>query len=186
VNDHVAQVEAIGAATEIAEDAKVLREHLGSDRPWIAAHDLTAPVARIRAHYATQRGSLLALHEQRAEAGRDGLKRRTGFERLGPDAAHRVLRPITEALWDTPVDAIAPRLEQLRDGFSKRLETAEEQANERLDEELQSLDARPVVKVPLSLRGREIETRADLDALLKEIEDRIVEKLEKKQRVRIV
>ena len=41
------------------------------------------------------------------------------------------------------------------------------------------------MRVPISLRGREIDTRADLDALLREIETRIAEKLEKKQRVRI-
>lgn len=184
--EHVAQLEAIGAASEVADDTKTLREHVASERPWIEAHSLEGPVARIREHYKAQRAALLAQHEQRAEAAREAIKRRAGFERLGPDAAHRVLRPIAEAQWETSAEAVAPRLDQLRDGFGRRLEAAEETANARLDEELETLDARPVVKVPLSLRGREIETRADLDALLREIEGRIVEKLEKKQRVRIV
>jgi hypothetical protein len=123
--------------------------------------------------------------EQRAEAARDAIKRRTGFERLGPDASHRVLAPIAKAVWDTTAEAVAPRLEHLRDGFSKRLEEVEEKANEQLDEELEATDKRPIVRVPIVLRGREIDTRADLDALLREIEGRIADKLEKKQRVRI-
>ncbi len=197
VNEHVSQLEALAEAAEatqaaepsaIAGDAKTLREHLALDRPWIEAHSLAGPVSRIREHYAAVRASLLGQHAQRAEAARDTLKRRSGFERLGPDAAHRVLRPITEALWDTSADALAPRLDQLRDGFARRMEAAEETANERLDEELSALDARarPFVRVTLALRGREIETRAELDALLHEIEGRIAEKLEQKQRVRLV
>ncbi len=197
VKEHVAQLEALAEAaegsqapapSEIAGDAKALREHLALERPWIEAHSLSGPVTRVREHYAAVRAALLAQHAQRAEAARDTLKRRSGFERLGPDAAHNVLRPITQALWDTTADALAPRLDQLRDGFARRMEAAEELANERLDEELQALDARarPFVRVTLSLRGREIETRAELDALLHEIEGRIAEKLEQKQRVRLV
>lgn len=186
VNDHVAQLEAIGAAVEIDGDAKTLRDHLASERPWIEAHTLSGPFGRCRDQYRVARGALLAQHEQRAEAARDTIKRRTGFERLGPDAAHRVLRPIGEALWDTSDDAIAPRLEQLRDGFAKRLEAAEELANQRLDEELEGLEARPVVRIEIKLRGRELETPADLVALLREIEGRIGEQLAKNQRVRLV
>jgi hypothetical protein len=43
-----------------------------------------------------------------------------------------------------------------------------------------------VVTVRVNLRGRELETRADLDALLRDVEGLILEKLERNQRVRIV
>lgn len=186
VRDKVSQLEAADAAADIAADAKTLREHLASDRPWIEAQSLAAPVARIHERYLAERASILGQQEHRAEAAREAIKRRSGFERLGPDASHHVLRPITEALWDTTADAIAPRLDQLRDGFPKRLESGEETANARLDDALEVLDARPVVRVAISLRGRVIETRADLDALLREIEGRLREPLEKQKRVRIV
>jgi len=96
-----------------------------------------------------------------------------------------VLRPFTEALWETTAEAIAPRLAQLRDGFPMRLETKTELANERLDEALARIDPRLFVKVQLALQGREIETRADLDTLLRDIDGRISPMLAKKQRVRI-
>jgi hypothetical protein len=186
VNEQVAQLESVGAAADIAADAKTLREHLAAERPWIEAHSLAGPVERILERYRVERTAILGRHELRANAAREALKRRVGFERLGPDAAHHVLRPISEALWDTSADAVAPRLDQLRDGFPKRLEVAEETANARLDDALETLDARPVVQIALSLRNREVETLADLDALLKEIDGRIREPLEQKKRVRIV
>ncbi len=186
VKEHVAQLEAVDAGADVADDAKTLCDHLASERPWIDASSLGVSIDRVQDRYGSSRRDLLASHEKQAEATREKIKRRAGFERLGPDAAHDVLRPIAAALWDTTADAIAPRLDQLRDGFTQRLAGAEDVANERLDEALEGLDARPVVRVEVILRGREIETREELDALLREIEQRILEKLEKKQRVRLV
>ena len=100
--------------------------------------------------------------------------------------AHRVLRPITEALWDTTPEALAPRLEQLRDGFPGRLARAKEEANDRLDQERNKRVERPVVKVDLHLRGRELESPEQIEALLRELEERLLPLLKTKQRVRIV
>ncbi len=186
LKEHAGQLEAIDSGAEVADDVKTLRTHVGSERPWVDASALHPAVDRIRDRYRSSRGDLLASHEKRAEAARESIKRRAGFERLGPDAAHDVLRPIAAALWDTTPDAVAPRLDQLRDGFPQRLAGAEDIANERLDEALEALEARPVVRVEMSLRGREIATKEELAALLREIEQRILEKLAKNQRVRLV
>jgi hypothetical protein len=185
VSEHLAQLDALGAAAEVEADAKALREHLALERPWIDARTLEAPTAHLREHYVAQRKALLGAQEREAEAARSALKRTPGFERLGPDAMHRVLRPITEAAWDTTADAVAPRLVELRDGFARRLAEAKEVADERLVEELQSLGGKPIVPLAISLRGRTIESRADLDALLREIEARITERLAKNERVRL-
>jgi hypothetical protein len=74
----------------------------------------------------------------------------------------------------------------MQDGIPARLARGEAEASERLDQERQKLDERPVVKVDLHLRDREIETGAELDALLKELKARLAPMVEKNQRVRLV
>src|SRR5690606_9422054 len=98
----------------------------------------------------------LGNQEQEAEAAKERVKSRQGFERLEADQVHRVLRPLAQAVWDTPDDAVAPSLAELRDQFPMRLRAAEEEADELLDRELEKLDEQVVIKVPLSLRGREL------------------------------
>ena len=185
VSEHLAQLDVLGAAGDVEADAKALREHLALERPWIDARTLEAPTAHLREHYVAQRKALLGAQEREAEAARSALKRTPGFEKLGPDAMHRVLRPITEAASDTTVDAVAPRLVELRDGFARRLAEKMAAAEDQLVSELQSLGGQPIVPVSISLRGRTIESRADLDALLREIDARISERLAKNERVRL-
>jgi len=188
LNERVAQLEAVGDVADVADAVETLRKQLASDRPWIDVGVLVPLMDRIAVQYQATRKSLLAREELEAEAVRQEIKRRPGFEGLDPDQAHRVLRPITEAMWETTPEAIAPRLEQLRDGFSARLMRAKEEANDRLDQERQKDEPKrvPTVKVDLRLEGRELETPAQLAALLKEIETRIGPLLADKKRVRIV
>jgi len=155
LNDPFAQLVEIEEAGEVAADAKAIAEHLDGARPWIDAQTLAGPTTRILAHYAARRAALLSVHERRAELG----ARRSSDAR-----ASRSSGPTTRT-W--------------------RLETKTELANERLDEALARIDPRLFVKVQLALQGREIETRADLDTLLRDIDGRISPMLAKKQRVRI-
>ncbi len=186
--EHIAQLEAVGAVADVADAAENLRTQLASDRPWMDTRALIPPMERITSQYRATRKSLLAREEVEAEAVRQEIKRRPGFEVLDPDQAHRVLRPLTEAMWETTPEAIAPRLEQLLDGFSARLVRAKDEANDRLDQERQKDEPKPVptVKVELRLQGRELETPAQLEGLLREIETRIGPLLAEKKRVRIV
>lgn len=188
LHEQAAQLEAIGAVADVADAVESLRAHLASDRPWIDVSTLGPAIIRITQQYQATRKSLLAQEELDAEAVRQEIKRRPGFEWLDPDQAHRVLRPITEAMWETSPRAIAPRLEQIRDGFSTRLSRAKEDANDRLDQERQKDEGKRMatVKVELRLQGRELETPAQLEVLLKEIETRIGPLLADKKRVRIV
>ncbi len=188
LQEHATQLESVGAAADVADAAEALRTQLGSERPWMETRWLMAPIERITSQYRATRRSLLSREELDAEAVRQEIKRRPGFELLDPDQAHRVLRPVTEAMWETTPEAIAPRLEQLRDGFSTRLTRAKEEANDRLDQERQRDAPKvvPTVKVELRLQGRELETPAQLEALLREIETRIGPLLAEKKRVRIV
>ncbi|HZF47702.1 MAG TPA: BREX system P-loop protein BrxC [Polyangiaceae bacterium] len=186
LTEHAAQLEAVGALADVTEDVERLRTHLASERPWVDAPTLMGSIERITSQYRATRKSLLGSHEVEAEAARQEIKRRQGFELLNPDQAHRVLRPITEALWETSPEAVAPRLDQLRDGFPGRLARAKEEANDRLDQERNKREERPVVKVDLHLRGRELESPEQIEALLRELEERLLPLLKTKQRVRIV
>jgi hypothetical protein len=186
LTEHAGQLEAVGALADVAGDAERLRAQLASERPWMDAQALATPVERITAQYRATRVSLLGEHEQEGETARQEIKRRQGFELLGPDQAHRVLRPIAEALWETSAEAVAPRLDQLRDGFALRLARAKEEANDRLDQERQKREERPVVKVDLRLHGRELETPEQIEALVRELEERLRPLIQEKKRVRLV
>jgi hypothetical protein len=93
-----------------------------------------------------------------------------------------VLRPIHEAVTDTTDDALFPTLAELKHNFFSRLDAAVEQANERLD----ALLDEPVAKVSASMHGRELASADQLDAMLKELDDRIRPLLKDGKRVRIV
>lgn len=67
-----------------------------------------------------------------------------GFATLTGEQAHTVLRPIAHAPTDTTAEAIAPPLSALGDAFVLRLQRAEADANERLDEFL-SEGERPTI-----------------------------------------
>lgn len=181
----LAQLEAVGDAGEVAEDGQELTELLASDRPWRSIHELEPLVMRIIKQYQAKRRSLLGDQETQADAARERIKRRKGFELLNPDQAHRVLRPITEALYDTSEAAVAPSLQVIRDTIGARLERAEEEANELLDHELEKQNEQPVIRLDTGIRGREIINEAQLKALLTELEDRIGKLLADKKRVRL-
>jgi hypothetical protein len=114
------------------------------------------------------------------------VKARNGFSTLDADKSHHVLRPIAEALSATSAEAVSPPLAELRDGAGFALARAEEEANDRLDKVL-STGSEPVVrKVAIGLRNRELTTRAELDAALDEVRQRVEPELAKGRRVRLV
>lgn len=114
------------------------------------------------------------------------MKARAGFTTLTADQAHSVLRPIALAGGDAAdADAVAPTLVDLQDPFLARLARAEEAANERLDESLSEGQRPLVVRLDLGLRGRELASAADLDALLEELRRRLSEPLQGGVRVRL-
>ena len=181
----LAQLATVDAAADLAEDAAILEARLGSDRPWRDLGDLSAAVGRVREAYAARRKGILGAQEHACEKARAEVKAREGFARLDPDQAHRVLRPIDQAAFDTTDTAIAPDLATLDHAFLRRLDAAKASANNLLEGELEKLGGVKFVQVALALQGREITTEAQLEAMLREIEERLREQLKHGLRVRL-
>ncbi len=187
VRDHeLSQLRQIDALSDLGPESDLLANHLQSDRPWRESAQLLPAVERITARYRELRQDLIRRQHEQAEAARDQIKRRPGFAQLDADAAHQVLRPIAEALTDTTAAAISPTVIELRDRFASRIGPALEAANDRLDGALSQRSEGQVCKVDPHLRGRELHSRDQLTALLKELEDRIGPLLDRGARVRIV
>lgn len=185
----LAQLEALDdEAAEVRGPGARVRAQLASEHPFRDIASLDPALDAVHAAYVRSRRAVLSQHERRAEEARVAVKARPGFERLNADGAHHVMRPITEALFDTTADAVAPPLSDLRERFAARLARAEQEANDRLDARLAADEKKPtpVVKVHAGLSGREIATREQLEALLKELEGRIGPHLDRGARVRIV
>ncbi len=187
IRDHeLSQLRQMEELAGLEDEAAVVTNHLAADRPWRDAVQLSPAIDRIRARYVEVRKALINKQSVAAEAARTRLKTRAGFAQLDADQAHRVLRPIAEAMVDTTPEAISPTLVEVRDRFASRIHQAEETANDRLDEELSKKTESQVVKVETHLRGREVANRDQLQAVFKELEDRIGPLLDQGARVRIV
>ena len=80
---------------------------------------------------------------------------------------------------------MSPALVVVRSLFESRIGPAEELARDKLDAALAQQTGRAVVKVEATLRGRELERRAELRAILNELEERIGPLLDRGTRVRL-
>ena len=140
----------------------------------------------MRAAYVAARERLLRWQEQLVEQARGRVKARDGFGTLTADLAHRVLRPLNDAVSNTTAEAVAPTLAALKDPFEAALKRAEDEANERLDGILSEGERPLIVKVDLGLRNREVGTEAEVESLVSNIRERLLEQIRAGQRVRIV
>jgi hypothetical protein len=183
----LSQLRAMQELAGIEDGASLIGEQLSADRPWRGARELEPAVERIRARYVEVRKGLLNKQGSEAAAAESRVKTRPGFADLDADQAHRVLKPIAEALVTTTAEALAPTLVEVRDRFASCIRNAEEAAVDRLDEERSKVtpDA-PIVKVETHMHGREVASREQLTAVLKELEERIGPLVDKNIRVRIV
>ena len=188
VAHHVAQLKAIGShGEELAAAMAQLAQQLTGERPWQGVGAVEPSLVQVLTEYRAVRTALLVRHEERAEGARDQVKRRKGVELLTGSQHHDVLRPLTKALFETTPDAIAPSLQQLRDGFDARLRKALEEANELLDEILWDIRDRRFAKVRTSyLVGTEIEDKEQLAAVLADLRRQVEEHLKAKRYVRFV
>ena len=181
------QLRELGALpSEASGPGERLEEQLLSPFPWRGAAALSPDAQTLWDAYRSARGHLLARQEEQAEQVRGRLRSRPGFSRLDADQSHQVLRPITEALFDTTTEAVAPTLKALATGMDRRLAEAADLANERLDAILSKGDDPVIVKVALGLRNREVSNEAELDALLEEIRLRVRAQLAEGRRIRLV
>jgi len=181
----VHQLERDGSVGPVDEDVKSLDAQLKHRRPWQDIAALQPALARITAHYQERRLRLLQAQEASAEAARNALRQRAGFEKLSPDEVHRVFRPIGLALTQTTAGAVAPPLHELRLEFEDKLRRGAEEAAGVLDELIAAKDQRPVVRVDTNLRGREVATRNELKSVLSELEERVGEQIDRGHKVRL-
>lgn len=184
----LAQLRALpdGVDDETAAAAEALHAQLGRDRPWRERTAAEAAAITVRERYRKVRSTLLTRQETEAEAARERVKTRQGYGKLSADASHRVLRPIAEAPFATTADAVQPTLADMAAQFPARLQRAVEDADARLDEELEKILAKPVKPVRLKLHGRELESRTQLKTFLREIEDELGPLVDQGVRVRIL
>ena len=186
VQEHqLAQLEEAGSLAGLETDAEAIREHLKSETPWRGIHLIEEACDRVRERYGEERSGVLSQQSAEVEKALARIRVIAGFELLSADQAHRVLKPIQDAAIDTTPEAIAPSLFVLRETFAGRLGNAEEQARDRLDEERNKHQEKKVVKVEANLRGREVQTREQLQAIFRELEERIGPLLDQGARVRI-
>ena len=188
VSEHqIAQLRASAALDgEAAQAADRIEAQLKLDRPWREIGAIAADLKSVQSAYVTERGRLLSLQEQLVEQARGRVKARNGFGTLTADQAHKVLKPLTEAVTTTTGEAVAPPLSALKEPFEVAIRRAEDTSNERLDEIL-SEGSRPIiVKVDLGIRNRELVTEADVNTLVESIRDRLLEQVRAGQRVRII
>jgi hypothetical protein len=182
----VAQLRDIDSLGDVSADADSLAAQLEQERPWRDIAHMEPHLAAMQRRYQDVRLTLIERQEQLAQAIRDCLKQRQGFEKLKSDQSHHVLRPMTEALYATTPDALRPTLVQLRDTAISKLHEAEHEANERLDSILAQSTATQVIRLPLLLSGREVSTREEVDMLLHELRERLLAQLKENTRIRLV
>lgn len=162
-----------------------IESQLQSERPWRDIKALTPVMEETKAIYITKRERLLERQEQLTEQARTRIKGREGFSTLTSDQAGRVLRPLNNVATDTTPEAVAPALYELKDPFALRLQRAEEDANQLLDDILSEGDQPLIARVDLKLHNRELTTTADVDALIDEIKRRLMEQIRAGVRVRL-
>lgn len=181
------QLEDLGIESPAVEAAATrVAAQLKAERPWLDIGGLDEDCAEIRSLYLAERQRLLEWQEQQAEAARARVNVRDGFSTLTGEQSHAVLRPFASAATNTTAEAIAPSLVSLKDPFELALQRAEEAANDLLDEILSQGEKSLIVRVDLRLRNRELETEADVQALVDEIKTRLLEQIRPGVRVRLL
>ncbi len=160
--------------------------HLATACPWRDISTLSADLDTVRSTYTAERRRLLEWQESEAGAARKIVKRRPDYSLLTGAESHHVLRPLTLAISDTSADAVNPRLIELVDPFMVRLNRAVGEANDLLDEIIEKKNRVSVAKVRTNLRNREVTSAVELEALLGELRARVLEHIDRGERVRLL
>lgn len=183
---HLGQLYEVGAVSAEVQDAeREVAEQLRRAQPWRDVAGVEAAVDRIRAAYVEERRRRIGEQARLVEEARERVKALPGVAGLGDDDRHALLRPITAAVRETSEESVAPTLAQLHDGLATRLEEAVRGAEDRLEQIQAERTGEVVVKVTIDVRNREIRSVGDVEGLIEEIRGRLLEALEKGQRVRL-
>ncbi len=185
VKHQLRQLEQIGVTAELAQAGQRLAEQLRSDQPWKDIESLAPDIEAIRAAYVGERARRLADQERQVEDERQALKGLSTMATLDLDEVQAVLRPLGAARTETTDQAVYPPLSEVSDGFARRLVEARQQARDKLDSLTSKTSGELIIRVSLELRDREIRSPADIDTLLGEIRKRLLDELDKAEKVRL-
>jgi hypothetical protein len=184
------QLEGLGVpATNVEAAATRVRKKLDSPEPWRGLAELDDDLEEIRNAYRCERSRLLLEQEQRLEASRQRVRGCRGFSTLGADQSHAVLKPFASCATYTDAEAIAPSLVDLKDPFVARLQRAEKEAFETLDRLVAPSTGKSgglTRTVDLDLHNRELNSEAEVRALAREIEERLLPLVREDGQVRIL
>lgn len=187
VTYQAAQVEALGvSASNVEAAATRVREHLAGQEPWQALSTLDDDLTEISNAYRIERQRLIEAQELQVEACRQKVRGCSGYSTLTNDQAHKVLKPLTNCATATDQDAVAPTLVDLKDPFVIQLQRAEKQAIDALDGILSEQGGPVIRQVDLKLQNRELRTREDVQALVAEIEQRLLQQIEDGAQIRLI
>jgi hypothetical protein len=179
------QLEEIGVTAELAAAGQRISEQLRSDQPWKDIESLSPDIDGIRNAYIAERAHRLAEQERQVEDERQVLKALPGMAALELAEAQAVLRPLGAARTETTDQAVYPPLSEVTDGFARRLAEAKQLARDKLHGFMSKTSGELIVRVSLELRDREIRSVADIDTLLHEIRKRLLDELDKAEKVRL-
>lgn len=171
-------IEAGELGPELQDAERRLGEQLGSPSPWLGIDAVEPEAEQIRQAYQAVRSRMLGEQEVLAEQTRDRIKRLDGFNKLDADERNSLLRLVGAALRETSEAETTPPLRGLLDGLEPRLDSAYDQAGERLAELLAKRGEQVTITVDIDVRGRVITSAADVDALLDEIRTRLLAQLD--------
>jgi hypothetical protein len=191
IRDHqVAQLREIGRVAEVSEAVNALEEQLNLERPWRDISSIEPHLQAICEHYKAVRLELINRQEQQVQAIEERIKRREGYNRVSEEKGTYIVRPLKKARYDTTEEALYPRLMELRDTALLKLQQAEQEANNTLDNVLSQDEQVQVQVVQLalieSLRNREVSTEQEVEALVNELRDRLLAQLKENTRIRII
>jgi hypothetical protein len=182
----VAQLQEIEEITEVALNVEALKAQLNQDRPWREINSLKPHLQAIATHYKTVRLKLITRQEQQTEEIRSRLKQRPGYMTLNEKKAEYIFRPVKQASSDTTADALYPTLLKLKDTAAIQIQLAEAEANTNLDNVLSEETKEEIIQFALNLSGKEISTPEDVEALVKQIKERLLAQLKANTRIRII
>jgi hypothetical protein len=174
----------------VSEAVNAVEEQLNLERPWRDISSIESHLQAICEHYKAVRLELINRQEQEAQEIQERIKRRKGFDRVSADKGTYIVRPLQKARYDTTEEASYPRLMELRDTALLKLQKAEQEANDTLDNLLSQDEQVQVQVVQLalieSLRNREVSTEQEVEALVNELRDRLLAQLKENTRIRII
>ncbi|MEN8443949.1 MAG: BREX system P-loop protein BrxC, partial [Cyanobacteria bacterium J06555_13] len=185
--NQIAQMRQIGRLGTAEAAVEAIKAQLSIERPWRDIASLEPQLKTVEEQYQAVRLDLIQQQEQQFELLRGQLQQRQGYYNLAEAQEEKVLRPLRDAVSNTTKEALYPTLIELKDPAHARLYEAAEKADRYLDDALAEETGVQVIEcnVTALLSKKEISSVAELDALIAQMREGVVNKLEEGSDIRI-